>query len=105
MKAVRFDEYGGVDVLDVREVEDRDAMARASGWFTCRVGFVETVRAITQAAGNAAASHFRDEWPALGVIEHDQRLADEASRRTVERDRRTLDALQLAAALVLPAKG
>ena len=80
----------------------RDAMAQASGWFICRIGFVETVRATTLAAGDTATSHFRDEWPAFGVIELDQRLAEEASRLTVEHDLRSLDALHLAAALVLP---
>ena len=80
----------------------RDAMAHASGWFVCRVGFVETMRATTLAAGDRAASHFRDEWPAFGVIELDQRLAEEASRLTLEHDLRSLDALHLAAALVLP---
>ena len=80
----------------------RDTMARASGWFMCRIGFVETVRATTVAAGDTAASHFRDEWPAFGVIELDQRLAEEASRLTVEHDLRSRDALHLAAALVLP---
>ncbi len=80
----------------------RAAMAQASGWFICRIGFVETVRATTLTAGETAASHFRDEWPAFGVIELDQALAEEASRLTVDHDLRSLDALHLAAALVLP---
>jgi predicted nucleic acid-binding protein len=82
----------------------RDAMAQASGWFICRVGFVETVRATTLAAGDTAASHFREEWSAFGVIELDQRLAQEASKLAVEHDLRSLDALHLAAALVLPSE-
>lgn len=77
-------------------------MAQADGWFICRIGFVETVRAATLAAGEAAASHFRAEWPAFGVIEFDQQLADEASNLAVEHDLRSLDAVHLAAALVLP---
>ena len=77
-------------------------MAHASGWFTCRIGFVETVRATTLAAGETAASHFRDEWPAFGVIELDQPLAEEASRLALDHDLRSLDAIHLAAALVLP---
>jgi hypothetical protein len=77
-------------------------MAQASGWFICRVGLVETVRATTLAAGHNAASHFRDEWPAFGVIELDQPLADAASRLAVDHDLPSLDALHLAAALVLP---
>jgi uncharacterized protein len=39
---------------------------------------------------------------AFGVIELDQSLAEEASRLAVDRDLRSLDALHLAAALVLP---
>lgn len=77
-------------------------MEHADGWFICRIGFVETVRATALAAGEAAASHFREEWPAFGVVEFDQLLADEASRLAVEHDLRSLDAVHLAAALVLP---
>ena len=77
-------------------------MAQASGWFMCRIGYVETVRATTLAAGETAASRFRDEWPAFGVIELDQPLAEEASRLAVDHDLRSLDAVHLAAALVLP---
>jgi uncharacterized protein len=77
-------------------------MAQASGWFICRIGFVETVRATTLAAGETAASHFRDEWPAFGVIELDQSLAEEASRLSLDHDLRSLDAVHLAAALILP---
>jgi predicted nucleic acid-binding protein len=81
----------------------RDAMARAKAWFVCRIGYVETVRATTLAAGETAARHFREEWPAFGVIELDQTLADEASRLAVDHGLGSLDALHLAAALLLPA--
>jgi predicted nucleic acid-binding protein len=83
----------------------RDAMAQANGWFICRIGYVETVRAATLAAGETAASHFRNEWPAFGVIELDQPLAEEASRLSVDHGLRSLDALHLAAALILPREG
>jgi hypothetical protein len=38
-----------------------DAMKRADGWFICRAGFVETVRAVGLAAGHRAttANHGR----------------------------------------------
>jgi hypothetical protein len=36
-------------------------MDRADGWFMCRVGFVETVRAIGLSAGRAAARTVREE--------------------------------------------
>lgn len=77
-------------------------MAQADGWFMCRVGFVETVRAVSIAGGSAAANALRREWPAFAVIEIDERLAEHAASLTLERDLRSLDALHLAAALVLP---
>jgi len=77
-------------------------MDGADGWFVCRVGFVETTRAIALSAGRSAAKAFREEWPAFGVIELDQDLVERASTLAVQRELRSLDALHLAAALVLP---
>jgi uncharacterized protein len=77
-------------------------MDRAEGWFICRVGFVETVRAVGLSAGDTAAKTVREEWPAFGVIEVDQRLAEHAAELAIERELRSLDALHLAAALLLP---
>jgi predicted nucleic acid-binding protein len=77
-------------------------MARADGWFMCRVGFVETVRAVSLSAGQTAAMTVRAEWTAFGVIEVDQRLAEDAAELAIARELRSLDALHLAAALMLP---
>jgi predicted nucleic acid-binding protein len=77
-------------------------MERADGWFMCRVGFVETVRAVGLSAGKAAAKTVREEWPAFGVIEVDQRLVEDAAKLAIARELRSLDALHLAAALMLP---
>jgi len=77
-------------------------MQRADGWFMCRAGFVETVRAVTLSAGQIAARPIREEWPAFGVVEIDQRLVEDALALALDRDLRSLDALHLAAALVLP---
>jgi len=77
-------------------------MQRADGWFICRVGFVETVRAVTIAAGAVPAKSVRNEWPAFAVVEVDERLAEHAASLTLRHDLRSLDALHLAAALVLP---
>lgn len=77
-------------------------MDRADGWFVCRVGFVETVRAVGLSAGLAAARAVREEWPAFGVIEVDQSLAEHASELALTHELRSMDALHLAAALVLP---
>lgn len=77
-------------------------MERADGWFMCRAGFVETVRALGLVAGPAATNAFTNEWLAFGIVEIDQRLADRAAALALDRDLRTLDALHLAAALLLP---
>jgi hypothetical protein len=77
-------------------------MAQADGWFMCRAGYVETVRAVGLAAGKKATRAAREEWPAIGVIEIDQRLVEHAAELAIDLDLRSLDALHLAAALVLP---
>jgi predicted nucleic acid-binding protein len=77
-------------------------MDRAEGWFMCRVGFVETVRAVGLSAGQAAAGTVREEWPAFGVIEVDQPLAEDAAKLAIAHELRSMDALHLAAALILP---
>lgn len=77
-------------------------MDEAEGWFMCRVGFVETVRAVSLSAGRAAAATVREEWPAFGVIEVNQPLADDAADLASAHELRSLDALHLAAALMLP---
>lgn len=80
----------------------REAMAAAEGWYMCRAGFVETVRAVGLAAGARATRTVEEEWPAFGVVEIDQSLAERAAALALERGLRSLDALHLAAALVLP---
>jgi uncharacterized protein len=80
----------------------RSAMAEADAWFMCRIGFVETFRATGLAAGERVADRFRQEWPAFGSIEVDAALAEDAADLAVASGLRTLDALHLAAALILP---
>jgi predicted nucleic acid-binding protein len=77
-------------------------MAEAEGWYICRAGFVETVRAVGLAAGPRATKAVKDEWAAFGVVEIDQQLVEHAAALALDRDLRSLDALHLAAALVLP---
>jgi uncharacterized protein len=77
-------------------------MDDADGWFMCRAGYVETVRAVGLAAGKAAAKTVSDEWRMFGVVEMDQPLAEAAAELALEFELRSLDALHLAAALVLP---
>ena len=82
----------------------RDTMQHAEGWFICRAGFVETVRAVGLAAGTRAIKAVSDEWPAFGIIEVDQPLVEHAAKLALARDLRSLDSLHLAAALVLGGK-
>lgn len=79
----------------------REAMAEAESWFTCRVGFVETVRAIGLAAGPSATNAAKREWPAFGIVEVDQPLVEHAAALALEHDLRSLDSIHLAAALLL----
>ena len=77
-------------------------MSEARAWYMCRIGFVETIRAVALSAGTRAADAFRREWPAFGVIEVDQSLAEHAAELTILHDLRSLDAIHLAAGLVIP---
>jgi predicted nucleic acid-binding protein len=77
-------------------------MARAEGWYMCRAGYVETVRALGLVAGRRATTAAAAEWPAFGVIEVDQPLVEHAAALAIDRGLRSLDSLHLAAALVLP---
>ncbi len=78
-------------------------MAGASAWFICRVGFVETVRAVGLVAGPGAVKAARGEWPAFSIVQVDQRLVEDAAELAIQYELRSLDALHLAAARVLPA--
>ncbi|MFL5818643.1 MAG: PIN domain-containing protein [Conexibacter sp.] len=80
----------------------RAAMVDASDWFICRIGFVETIRAVGLSAGSRVAAAVRREWSAFGVIEVDAALAEHAAELTLAHQLRSLDALHLAAALLLP---
>jgi len=77
-------------------------MDSADGWFMCRAGYVETVRAIGLTAGKAAAKTVREEWPMFGVIGLDQSLVEDTAELAIDRELCSLDALHLAAALLLP---
>jgi predicted nucleic acid-binding protein len=80
----------------------RELMTRADAWFICRNGFLETARAVAIVAGPAAVRRVRSEWPALGVLEVDSLLMQDALELALSHRLRSLDALHLAAALVLP---
>lgn len=77
-------------------------MDDADGWFICRIGFVESVCAVGLVAGQAAAQLVRGEWGAMNVLEVDQDLVETAAELAFSHELRSLDALHLAAALLLP---
>lgn len=77
-------------------------MQAADGWFICRVGFVETARAVGLVAGESVVRRFTQEWPSFGVVHVDQELAERAANLALTSALRSLDALHLAAALLLP---
>jgi hypothetical protein len=79
----------------------REAMSQVDAWFICRVGFVETIRAIGLAAGTRATRIAKEEWPAFGIVEVDQPLVEHAAALALDHDLRSLDSVHLAAALVL----
>jgi predicted nucleic acid-binding protein len=77
------------------------AMAAAEGWAICRVGYVETARAVGQAAGKGAVRRLVADRPSFEVVEVDASLAERAAEITFAEELRSLDALHLAAALLI----
>jgi uncharacterized protein len=77
------------------------AMAAAAGWATCRIGYVETARAVGLAAGRAAVRRLGADWPSFEVVEVDASLAEHAAELAFTEELRSLDALHLAAALLI----
>ncbi len=79
----------------------RTAMAAERAWWTCRIGFVETVRAVGLASGTRAVRAFKREWESFGIVEVDGALAEHAATLALSTELRSLDAMHLAAALLL----
>jgi len=82
----------------------RRLMGAADAWFMCRIGYVETFRAVALVAGPRAATPIRAEWPAFGIVEVDQALVELAADLAVRRTLRSVDSMHLAAALTLPVR-
>jgi hypothetical protein len=78
------------------------SMQKADRWAICRIGYVETARAIDLAAGKPALRRLQRDWPSFDVVEVDADLAERAAELAIEAELRSLDALHLASALVLP---
>ena len=68
----------------------------------CRVGFLETARAVALVGSAAAVRSVRLEWSSFAVIEVDQQLVEYSIDLALRHELRSLDALHLAAALILP---
>jgi len=85
--------------------EESDAliarMGAADGWAICRVGYVETARAVNLAAGKPAVRRFEADWPSFEIVEVDASLAEHAAELASTEELRSLDALHLAAALLI----
>lgn len=79
----------------------RAAMDEVKSWSCCRIGFVETARAVGRAAGAAALAIVESEWISFKVIEVDHALSVRAAQLAVSSGLRSLDAMHLAAALEL----
>lgn len=78
-----------------------EAMTRARVFKMCRVGFVETERAVAFGGEPEDVERLKGEWVSADFIEVDEDLAEQAAKLAVEHRLRTLDALHLAAALTL----
>jgi predicted nucleic acid-binding protein len=78
-----------------------EAMTRAQIFKICRIGLVETERAVALGGGPEQILIVREGWASADFIEVDEGLADHAVTLAVEHRLRALDALHLAAALTL----
>ncbi|HEX3609064.1 MAG TPA: type II toxin-antitoxin system VapC family toxin [Solirubrobacterales bacterium] len=81
-----------------------EAMSPDSVWSMCRIGYVETVRAVARAAEPAELERMKREWPLIDVIEVGAGLVEQAAQLAVSTGLRSLDAMHLAAALSLPSE-
>jgi predicted nucleic acid-binding protein len=79
------------------------AMNSAESCFICRVGYVETVRAVARGGEPGDVTRAKRDWLSLRVVEVDSEVTEQAATLSVKTGLRTLDAMHLAAALTLPA--
>ncbi len=78
------------------------AMGDAQAWSMCRIGYVETMRAVALAGGRQAIEKVERDWLSFDVVEVDSALAEHAAELALSTELRSLDALHLAAALLTP---
>jgi uncharacterized protein len=77
------------------------AMSQADSYRMCRIGFVETARAVARAGKPGDVERVERDWARIGVIEVDVALTRQAAWLALHHGLRTLDALHLAAALAI----
>jgi uncharacterized protein len=80
------------------------AMNAADACSICRIGFVETVRAVTRGGEPQDVERAEHDWVGFHIIEVDRTVTKHAARLSVAAGLRTLDALHLAAALTIRAE-
>lgn len=93
----RYIAENGSDVI-------RQAIDVAASLAMCRVGFVETVRAVAAAGNRRDVKRVEGHWAAIDVVEVDRVASEKAASLAIAHNLRTLDALHLAAALSLPSR-
>ncbi|HEX8690023.1 MAG TPA: type II toxin-antitoxin system VapC family toxin [Solirubrobacterales bacterium] len=89
-----IEEEGSAEVVE--------AMDAARALSICRIGFVETARAVALGGDDRDLRKMEAEWQWFDVVDVDQALAEQAAKLAVSHRLRSLDALHLAAALALP---
>jgi len=77
------------------------AMDAEGAWCSCRIGYLETARAVWRAADASAIGDVEADWREFDVVEVDRSLTERAVELALESGLRSLDALHLAAALSL----
>jgi predicted nucleic acid-binding protein len=80
----------------------RTAIDGAAALAMCRVGFVETIRAVAFGGDRRDVKRVEGHWTAIHAVEVDRVLTEKAAALAVSHGLRALDALHLAAALSLP---
>ena len=78
-----------------------EVLAGARRYRMCRIGYVETVRAVARSGRPGDVERFERDWIQIGAIDLDDSLTRRAAELAVRHCLRTLDALHLAAALAI----